>query len=417
MKILLKAATILDPQSSFHNKTVDVQIEAGKIKAIGANLKPDKYQIIESEHLHISPGWFDPSVCFGQPGYEEREIIAHGLDVAAASGFTAVGLQPNTNPVLDTHADIAFVKQQAAQKLTALYPFGALTRNSASEDLAELYDMQQAGAIAFGDYKKPIANANLLKVALQYVQGFDGLVCSFPLNDQIRGKGLVNESPATIALGLKGIPNIAESLQVNRDLHILQYVGGRLHIPTISTAESVALIRQAKKDGLKVSCSVAIDNLFFTDEVLGEFDSHFKILPPLRTKKDQKALIDGLEDGTIDMVTSDHNPLDIELKKKEFDYAEYGSIGLETAFGALCQKVSLKTAIRALTTGRSHFQLPDIGIEEGCAANLTFFDPKITIPFTVDQVLSTSKNSPYVGQKLEGKVIGCIQDNKVQIND
>ena len=402
MNILLKAATVIDPQSPFHKQTVDIKITDGIITAIGKELKDEDAQHITHKNLHVSQGWFDSSVCLGEPGYEERETITNGLDVAAASGFTAIALQPHTNPILDTSTAISFVQQRAQGKLTKLYPVGALTRHSDGVDLAELYDMQQAGAVAFGDYKKPLENANMLKVALQYTQGFNGLTLSFAQDAQIAGKGLVNEGNVSTSLGLKGIPSLAESLQVARDIHILEYTGGQLHIPTISTAQSVTLIRAAQQKGLQVSCSVAIDQLYFTDAVLEGFDTNFKVSPPLRTAADRDALITGLEDGTIAMVTSDHNPLDIEHKKKEFDHATPGTLGLETAFSALLQRIPLETAIKGLTAGREVFTHASAKIEEGTTADITLFDPETTYTFTESHILSTSKNSPYIGETLKG---------------
>jgi len=229
-------------------------------------------------------------------------------------------------------------------------PIGALTVGSKGEDLAELYDMRSAGAVAFYDYKKPIANPNLMKIALQYASNFDGLVCSFPQEQKISGHGVMNENITSTKLGLKGNPALAEALQVARDLFLLEYTGGKLHIPTISTEASVNLIREAKKKKLNVTCSVAIHNLYFTDAVLTDFNTNYKVLPPLRTQPDIDALISGIKDGTIDMVTTDHTPINIEEKKIEFDHANYGSIGLESAFGALQNIFTTKKTIDLLTT-------------------------------------------------------------------
>mgnify|MGYP003632934462 FL=1 len=353
----------------------------------------------------------------GEPGFEERETIVNGLNVAARSGFTGVALNPNTNPVLDTSSDIAFVLRRAEGAATTIFPIGALTRNCESVDLAELYDMQQSGAVAFGDYQKPITNPNLLKIALQYTQGFDGLVLSFPQELQIAGKGKVHEGIVSTGIGVKGIPGIAESLQVARDLHILEYVGGKLHIPTISTAASAELIRAAKAKGLNVSCSVAIHNLFFTDAVLTDFDTNYKVMPPLRPTEDVEALITAIKDGTIDMVTSDHNPLDIEQKHLEFDNAAYGTIAQEACFGALLTLVSAKKAVRLLTAGRNRFTQPLPSIAEGVAANLTLFETKGTNSFSESDILSKSKNAAFLNAKLKGTVVGVIANNHSIIND
>ncbi len=414
MNALIKAATVIDSKSSHHGTTVDIRIKDGNIVQIAKKLSSEKgEQLIEREHLYVSQGWFDSSVSMGQPGYEERETIANGLDVAAKSGFTGVALNPNTYPILDTSADISFVCNMGMNKASELFPIGALTRNSESVDLAELYDMQQAGAVAFGDYQRAITNPNLLKIALQYTQGFNGLVLSFPQENKISGVGKMNEGITSTRIGLKGIPSIAESLQIARDLHILEYAGGRLHIPTVSTAASVALIREAKSKGLDVSCSVAIHNLFFTDEALLDFNTNYKVLPPLRAQEDVTALIAGIKDGTIDMVTSDHNPLDVERKQVEFDNAAFGTIAQEATFGALLTLVSEKKAITLLTNGRDRFTGTLSPIEKGTEANLTLFTTKGNYTFSESDILSKSKNASFLGAKLKGNVFGIIANQKI----
>lgn len=414
MNVLIKSATVIDTSSKFHNQIVDVLIEKGKISEIAKSIKnTSSYKEIELENLHISQGWFDSSVCFGEPGFEDRETIEKGLKTAAKSGFTSIALQANTNPIIDTSSDVTFVLSKAQSQPVDLLPIGALTKNSESVDLAELFDMKNAGAVAFGDYKKPITNPNLLKIALQYASNFDGLVCSFPLEQKIAGKGIVNEHVSSTMLGLKGSPNLAESLQLARDLYILEYAGGKLHIPTISTKESVKLIREAKQKKLDVTCSVAIHNLFLTDDVLNEFDTGYKVNPPLRTQDDIDALIEGVKDGTIDMVTSDHNPQTIEEKKVEFDHANYGTIGLESAFGALNQIFSTKKSIQLLTKGKERFGTVTSKIEEGEVANITLFNPNEKYVFGKSDILSKSKNSAFLGQELKGKVYGIYANKKI----
>ncbi|OZV68651.1 dihydroorotase [Winogradskyella aurantia] len=417
MNALIKSATIVDSKSDFHNETVDILIEKGRISKIAKRISnPNNYKEINLENLHVSQGWFDSSVSFGEPGYEERETISNGLKTAALSGFTAVALNANSNPVIDCNTDITFVKSKAENHATRLYPIGALTQSSNGKDLAELFDMQNAGAIAFYDYQKPISNPNLLKIALQYAVSFGGLVCSFPQEQKIAGLGVVNEEVNSTKLGLKGNPALAEELQVARDLFLLEYTEGKLHIPTISTSKSVELVREAKAKKLDVTCSVALHNIFFTDDFLSDFDTNFKVLPPLRTKKDCEALIEGLKDGTIDMVTSDHNPLDIEHKKVEFDYAKYGTIGLESAFGALQTIFTTKKAISLLTNGKERFHIPERPIVEGEKADLTLFNPSTNYTFKKENILSKSKNSAFIGQNLKGKVYGIIANSKILIN-
>ena len=417
MNVLIKSATIVDSKSDFHNQTLDILIERGVITQISKQIKnPKNYKEIKLDNLHISQGWFDSSVSFGEPGYEERETIENGLKTAALSGFTSVAVNPNTNPVIDSNSDVSFLKGKANGNAVALYPIGALTKESKGEDLAELFDMKNAGAIAFGDYQKPICNPNLMKLALQYASNFEGLVYSFPQESRISGLGVMNENVTSTSLGLKGNPTLAEELQIVRDLFLLEYTGGKLHIPTISTAKSIELIREAKQKKLNVSCSVAIHNLVLTDDELHTFNTNLKVLPPLRTKDDCNALIEGLKDGTIDMVTSDHNPIDIEHKKIEFDYAKYGTVGLESAFGALNTVFTIKKTIDLLTKGKERFGISSHSISVGNKADVTLFNPNIEFSFTKENIYSASKNSIFEQHKLKGKVYGILSNNQLILN-
>lgn len=415
MKILIREAKIIDPKGPFHQQIVDVKISDGIIEQIGKNIpNAPEYKEISNSNLHLSQGWMDSSVSLGEPGYEDRETISNGLLVAAKSGFTAIALQPNSFPVIDNQSQIHFVKQKAAQSATDLYPIGALTKNSEGTDLAELFDMKNAGAIAYGDYGKSLTNANLLKIGLQYVQDFDGLVLAFCQDEKIKGSGVVNEGIVSTRLGLKGIPNLAEELIIARNLFLLEYTGGKLHIPTISTAKSVELIREAKAKGLQVSCSVAVSNLVLTDEKLDGFDTRFKLSPPLRTNEDRLALLTGVTDNTIDIITSDHNPLDIEHKKMEFDGAKNGSIGLESAFGALLTVLPVETIVAKLTNAKSLFKVTHSEIAEGQPANISLFSTDGEWVFAKENILSKSKNSAFLGTKMKGTVIG-IYNNKTFI--
>jgi dihydroorotase len=418
MNTLLKSATIIDSSSAYHQQQKDILIIDGKIKKIATNIASKKeYTVIAFENLHVSLGWFDTSVSFGEPGFEERETIKNGLNVAAKSGFTAVAINANTNPVIDNKSAIEFLINKSANAATTLYPIGALTQGSKGIDMAELYDMQKSGAIAFADYNKPIANDNLLKVALQYVQNFDGLIFSFPKNNSIAGDGIANEGINSTRLGLKGNPALAEHLQITRDLFLLAYTGGKLHIPTISTRKSVALIKEAKKKGLDVTCSVAAHHLVLTDDELPGFDSKNKVNPPLRTAKDTKALIKGVVTGVIDIITSDHNPIDIEHKKVEFSEAKDGTIGLESMFGALNLVLETTTLIEAITCNpRKRFGITIPKLEEGSQADITLFNPEGDHTFSINDILSTSKNSIFIDKKLKGKAYGIFANNQLILN-
>ena len=415
MTTLLKSATIIDTSSPHHSTQKDILISDGIIKKIEKSIpKKKEYTVIALENLHISCGWFDTSVSFGEPGYEERETIQHGLEVAAKSGFTAVAVNANTHPVIDNKSAVEFLINKATGSATKLYPIAALTQQSKGIEMAELYDMQQSGAIAFGDYNKPIENDNLLKISLLYAQNFDGLICSFPQNNSVAGEGIVNEGVNSTKLGLKGIPALAEHLQIARDLFLLAYTGGKLHIPTISTAKSVELIKEAKKKRLDVSCSVAAHHLVLTDDELHGFDSKAKVTPPLRTKTDVKALIKGVKSGVIDMITSDHNPIYIEHKKVEFSQAKNGTIGLESVFGAINSVLNLEEFITSITTNpRNRFGIKNIEIKEENIADITLFNPKYPYTFGKENMLSTSKNSIFINKKLNGKVYGIFSNNQL----
>jgi dihydroorotase len=417
MNLIIRKATIIDPQSPFHNQTVDLKITEGVIEKMGVSIpNANTHQEFSQDGLHISQGWIDTSVSLGEPGFEDRENIANGLDVAAKSGFTGIALQPNSYPIIDNQSQIHFVKQKAANSATDLFPIGALTKGSEGKDLAELFDMKNAGAVAFGDYGKSMANANLLKIGLQYVQDFNGLVIAFCQDENIKGNGVANEGIVSTGLGLKGIPNLAEEIIIARNLFLLEYTGGKMHIPTISTAKSVALIKEAKKKGLQVTCSVSVHHLVMTDEKLNGFDTRYKVSPPLRTDIDRQSLIAGVLDNTIDCITSDHNPIDIENKKMEFDLAKNGTIGLESTFGALSTILPLEKIIEKLTSGNKILNIESEIIAENKKANFTLFQPTSNWTFKKENILSKSKNSAFLGHEMKGKVIGIFNKGKLVLS-
>ena len=417
MNLIIREATIIDSKSPFHNQKVDVKIKSGTIEKIGSKIPNENgFEEIKLENLHLSQGWFDSSVSFGEPGFEERETIVNGLNVAAKSGFTAVALQPNSFPIIDNQAQINFVKNKAKGAATELYPIGAFTKDSEGKDMAELFDMKNAGAIAFGDYNKDIDNANLLKIGLQYVQDFDGLLIAYSQDANIKGNGVVNEGVVSTRLGLKGNPNLAEELQISRNLFLLEYTGGKLHIPTISNAKSVELIKNAKAKGLNVTCSAAVHHLVLNDEKLEGFDTRYKVSPPLRTEEDRKALIEGVNDNTIDMITTDHNPIDIEHKKMEFEGSKNGTIGLESAFGALTTVLPLEKIIEKFTSSKILFGIENSSIKEGEKANITLFNPNGNWTFEKENILSKSKNSAFLGTDMKGKVYGIYHQNKLVLS-
>jgi len=416
MNIILKSAKVINVESKHNGSKQDILISEGKIKKIGSSISVKNAKIIDIKNLHVSTGWFDSSVSFGEPGYEERETLLNGANVASKSGFTDLLLNPSTKPVLDNQTDISFIKSKSLNSSCNIHPIGALTLSSESKDLAELYDMKNSGAVGFYDFKKPILNSNLLKTALLYSQSFNSVIMSYPQDNSVAKGGLINEGTISVNYGIKGIPNFAEEIQIARDLHVLEYTGGKLHIPTISTKKSLELIKKAKSKGLNVTCSVAVHNLIFNDKKLKDFDTRFKVLPPLREEKDRIALVNGVKTGLIDMVTSDHLPIDLENKKTDIENAKYGTIGLESIFGSLLSLFDLNQTIEILTRGREIFNIEKPEFEVGSKASLSLFTIN-DYEFSKADILSKSKNSAFLGMKMKGKPIGVINGNKIKINE
>ena len=412
MKILLKNSTVLEPTSPFHAKKVDILIVDGKIIDISENINTSAELVISEKNLHVSSGWFDSSVCFGEPGFEDRETIINGLKTASHSGFTDICLQPNTYPKIDNNSILSFLKNRHSEYPCKIHPIACFSIDGKGEKMTEFFDLHEGGAIAYGDFLAPIKNPNLLKSALLYVQTFDGLIISTPRDPYLNVEGQVNEGLKSTLLGLSSIPSIAETIHIKRDISILEYTEGKLHIPYISSSESVDIIRNAKKKDLNISTSVPIANLIFNDNVLDTFNPNFKLYPPIRGEEDQKKLKEGVLDGTIDLVTSHHQPMNSELKKIDFSSAEYGTISLETMFGLLNKIFPIEKVIDLLTRGRDIFNIKKPNIKVGEKACLTFFDPSKRDIFTVDKILSTSKNCAFVNMEIIGKVYGCINDNK-----
>lgn len=416
MNIILKSAKVINVESKHNGSKQDILISEGKIKKIASSITDKNAKIISIKNLHVSTGWFDSSVSFGEPGYEERETLLNGADVAAKSGFTDLLLNPCTKPVLDNQTDISFIKSKSSNSSCNIHPLGALTLSSESKDLAELFDMKNSGAVGFYDFKKPILSSNLLKTALLYSQSFNSVIMSFPQDNSVAKGGLINEGVVSVNYGIKGIPNFAEEIQIARDLHILEYTGGKLHIPTISTKKSLELIKKAKSKGLNVTCSVAVHNLIFNDKKLKDFDTRFKVLPPLREENDRIALVNGVKTGLIDMVTSDHIPIDLENKKTDIENAKYGTVGLESFFGSLLSLFDLNQTIEILSKGREIFNIEKPKLEVGSKASLSLFITN-DYEFSKADILSKSRNSAFLGMKMKGKPIGIINGNKITINE
>ena len=415
MSILIKSAKIIDADNSLDGKVFDIYIDKGIISNIDKNIDKPAKTIISRENLHVSIGWLDSSVCFGEPGLEEREDLENGIKSAGLSGFTDIVLNSETLPILDSKADISYIKSKTQNSVVSVHPLGALSKKSDSEELADLKEMYDVGCIGFNDFKKAIKNPNLLKTALQYVQHFDGLILSFPIEDSISKNAQVHEGEVSTKYGIKGFPPISEEIAVYRDLKILEYTDGKLLIPTISTTGSVKLIKEAKSKGLKVWCSVSINNLFFNDDKLKDFDTRFKVMPPIRDEKTRKELIKYVNDGTIDLVTCDHCPIDIDNKKTDFENSFFGSTGLESSFGALNSLFDLNKTIKILTSGYDTFSINKPSLSVGSEAKLTLFNPDIKYTFSKSNILSKSKNSSFIDSKLKGKAYGIVSNSKILI--
>lgn len=422
MEILLRSARIIDTGSTFHKQTKDILISNGVIKKIGARLSgSSKTKEVRADNLHVSIGWFDMNAFLADPGFEQKETIETGCRAAAAGGFTHICCMPNTHPVLQTKSQIEYVRRKSAGEVVEVHPVGAATQDVKGRDLAEMYDMRQAGAVAFSDGMVPSAPAGTLERALLYVKAFDGLVMVHPEDKTISGNGVMNEGPVSIRIGLPGIPALAEEVAVNRDLYLLDYTASRLHFLDISLKKSVELIRAAKKKGLRVTASVNAYNLMLDENAVGNYDTDMKVNPPLRSKEDITALIRGIADGTIDSISSAHHPQDEECKKLEFDKADFGMIGLETCYAVantcLKKHISTEQLVEIFSMNpRAILGIPAPAIEEGADADLTLFDPDKKWTFTEKDIRSRSRNTPFAGTEFIGKVLGVINKNQLVTN-
>lgn len=418
MNYLIRNAVLIDPGGPNHRECLDLHVKDGRVVETGKNLVVEGAMVWDLNGVYCSPGWIDIGPHSGDPGFEQREDFFSLSSAAAAGGFTGLACFPNTNPVVQSKSGILYMLQQSARLPVDIYPIGALSTDCGGSDLTEMMDMHAAGAVAFSDGKQAVQHAGLMLRALLYVKAFNGLVINRPMDEAIAPHGQMHEGFTSTTLGLSGIPALAEELIVQRDLDLLAYTGSRLLLHNISSARSVTLIRQAKAQGLAVTASVAAMNLFFTDEDLADFDSNLKVSPPLRSEADRQGLLAGLQEGVIDLVSSNHTPLEEEEKKLEFPYAKPGAIGLETAFAALNSQngaaFSPETLVEVLALRpRQVLNLPRHWIEKGAPANFTFFDPDKEWVFSEGDIRSKSRNTPFIGKTLKGRVLGIL--NKGQL--
>ncbi|CAM3512127.1 dihydroorotase [Sphingobacterium prati] len=419
--LLITSVKVILPGNEYHQQTVDVFIEKGKITQIGKTIKvADKnVETIDGTGKILSPGFFDLHANFGEPGLETKEDIRTGTAAAAAGGFTAVAVMPNTEPAIQSRSEVALVVNAAKGNIVDIHPIGAISKKREGKEMAELYDMKQNGAVAFSDGNRSVQQAGLMSRALLYAKGFEGLIFSHAEDESMAGGNKMNEGAMSTYLGMKGIPNLAESLMVSRDLYLAEYTEAPIHFASISTPEAVDLIKKAKAKGLRVTCDVAAHQLVFTDEDIIGFDSNYKVSPPLRTKADAKALIKGVKDGVIDAVVSQHTPQEIEFKNVEFHIAKNGIIGLQTVLPLLIRAgLNEEQIVHSLAVRpRQILGMAMPQIKAGAMANLVLFDPAKSWTFNEKTNKSKSKNSPLFGQTLKGAVELVINNNQIIKND
>ena len=418
MKVLIKQARINCTSSKFHDQVKDILIIDGLIESIDDKIDVPADTLIERTNLHVSLGWMDIFANFQDPGEDHKESLVTGAAAAAAGGFTDVMVVPNTTPTVSSRSQVSYLLQKALALPINIHPIGTITQNAEGKVLSEMYDMAAAGAIAFSDGKRAIQSPGMMLKALQYVTATDGILIQMADDASINASGLMNEGIMSTKIGLPGKPAIAEELMVLRDIEILRYTGSQLHITGITTEKSIALVVEAKRQGLRLTCSVTPYHYFFNDEDLSSYDTNLKVNPPLRSRKDMEAVQAAVKDGTIDCIASHHMPEHWDDKTCEFEYAKSGMIGLETLFGAVNDGEHLDTLVQQLSENpRRIFGIKKPELKSGSRACLTLFNPTQHYVFEEGMIKSMSKNTPFIGKSLIGKVYGIINDSKVTLND
>lgn len=416
MNLLIRNATIYQNGNALDGKKQDILIKNGVIEKIGNNIHAPEAAIVESPNLCCSAGWVDVGTQIGEPGFEHREDIQSVSVAAAYGGYSHILAFPNTAPAIDHASQVERLVTKTENNLVSIKPIGAISKDLKGTDLAEILDMHSAGAIAFSDGSKPIQDSRLMMRALEYVKPFDGIVIHRPTDTKLANEGIIHEGPASVSLGLKGIPKLAETNTIHRDLGIREYTDSRLFLHLLSTSDGLKYIVNARKISDKIYSSVSFLNLIYSEESLLSFDSNLKLSPPLRSKSDKTSLIKAVINGDIDHISSNHTPQELENKKLEFPYASDGAIGLQTTFAAL------NTYVPEISTGRfvdcvseaprRIFDLNSGLIAENKPADITLFDPSVDWTYTDSLRKSKSSNSPFLYKKLKGKVLGVVNNGK-----
>jgi dihydroorotase len=421
--LLIRGGRVIDPRNR-RDEVTDVLIQGQHIEKIGKGLKPSKETtVLDAENLIVAPGLIDIHVHLRDPGQEERESIATGTAAAAMGGFSAVACMPNTVPPLDNVSQIQFVMMKAqSEGHVRVYPIGAITKGQDGVELTEIGAMVRAGCVAISDDGKPVENAKLFRRALEYAKTFGLPVIDHCEDADLAKDGVMNEGKLAAVLGLKGIPRQAEYIMVARNIALCELTGGLLHLAHLSTKESVALVRDAKKRGVPITAETCPHYFTLTEEAVSNYNANAKMNPPLRTEEDRLAVLEGLADGTIDVIASDHAPHTSAQKSREFNFAPFGIIGLETTLPLvlteLVQKkvMSLSAAIAALTDAPAKaLRLPGGHLAPGAPADVTLIDlrPK----YEVKEFVSKSRNSPFIGWTLQGKAFATIVGGEVVMQE
>jgi dihydroorotase len=424
MKVLIQNATIIDSASTHSGSRKDIAVVDGKISQIADSIDSKSFEtVISDKNLSVSGGWIDAGVHYKDPGEEWLENLESLQNAALDGGVTTVVGFPNTHPTVQSKESLSYFKNFSKYNLVNFKNLGAVTKNCEGKDFTDMMDLHFNGAVGFSDGKNPIQSSDILLKTLQYLQPLGTLLVNKSEDKYLSMFGQMHEGLTSTMLGLKGIPSAAEEIMIMRDLKLLEYSGIQsekplLHFSTISTEESVQLIREAKQKGLPVSCDIAAHQLAFTDDALLDFDTNLKVFPPFRSQKDIQALKEGLLDGTIDMIVSDHNPLDAEHKNVEFDVADFGIVGIQTLFQVVntYSGLSIEMIIdKIVNAPRRLFGLEINPIEVGQWANLTIFDSEIEVEISERQLKSLSKNSPFVGKKLRGRALAVFNNNRFKV--